>query len=132
MTDHAIEVWNRACDYSVALTRPGDLALRRMLGFHGLVENGGLLHATEFEADDDEAHPVSVPAAYRAFGLEDAAQLIEHAAAEFARIERENHHALERAELRLDPEYTWDGDALTAAFQRELSRNPESFAHLDG
>ena len=29
-------------------------------------------------------------------------------------------------------EYTWDGDALTAALERELSRNPESFAHLDG
>ena len=130
MIDAAVDIWNRACGYEVEVTRPGDVALRRMLGFHGLVENGGLLHATEFEADDDEDNPLSVPAAYRFFDLEDIAALVERAAVEYVQALQDGEDALEQAELRLDNEYVWIDNELSDAFEAKLKRSPESFEPL--
>ena len=72
----AQRVWNRACDLKPASSRPGDRALNAMLGAHGLICNGGVLHCV------DALRAIELRAAeagYRYFGLPRVAALLEKA-----------------------------------------------------
>ena len=46
-------IWNRACSGMITEFRPGDRALAGLLGAHGLIMNGGVLHAVECLAENE-------------------------------------------------------------------------------
>ena len=74
MLSDADLVWNRACLGKLddrALR--GDRALTALLLFHGLVMNGGLLHAVQCLQPGELA---SAKSGYRFFGFQDVAELI--------------------------------------------------------
>jgi hypothetical protein len=52
LTD-ADKIWNRACGADPLRTLPGDRALTDLLHPHGLVMNGGVLHAAECMSADE-------------------------------------------------------------------------------
>lgn len=71
---NATVVWNRAGDALALDPLPGDEALEEMQLFHGLVMNGGLLHA--LESFGEQYGLDAAQASYRYFGLDAVADLI--------------------------------------------------------
>lgn len=123
----ALEVWDRALDYGTDCSAPGDRALRDALTFHGSVENGGLLNAVESYAEDSEFPLPRVIEAYRYFGLDSTASLITTCATERRATSDNDWKALERLELRFDPQYSPDDDELTASLEAKLTTSPGDF-----
>ncbi len=77
MTNEATIVWNRAATkHGGELPRAGDAALSALLLAHGLVMNGGVLHAIEgLEASELAA----AREGFCFFGFDEVARLFEHA-----------------------------------------------------
>lgn len=115
-------IWNRACGDDPLRTLPGDRALADLLRAHGLVMNGGVLHAIECMT----ARALSdAEAGYRYYGLQDVASLLFHASAIFKTAGPESH------ERELDGEYARlipSDDALVERFERRLKSCPSDFA----
>jgi hypothetical protein len=126
------EVWNRACAEAgrpKALTASGDRALADMLLAHGLVMNGGVLHAVECL---DEHERLAAVNGYRYFGLERAAAVIEDAAVRWRNGELALDEA-EQLEMEADERYgqvVGDDDVLVQAFEATYRREPSRFAPL--
>lgn len=123
----AVEVWDRALDHGADCSARGDRALRNALIFHGSVENGGLLNAVESYAEDSEFPLPRIIEAYRYFGLDSAASLIIACATERRATDDNDWKALERLELRFDPQYSPDDDELTASLEVRLTTSPGDF-----
>jgi hypothetical protein len=107
-------IWNRA-----ALERggpsplEGDRALAAMLFAHGLVMNGGVVHALEVLDPNERSHAI---AGYRYFGVFSAASVL-----------AQEYDDSEECELRLDAAYhrAVPNDAiLMSAFRKLLVKSP--------
>src|SRR5262249_40895856 len=69
-------IWNRACGEHQLRSLRGDRALADLLRAHGLVMNGGVVHAVECLTDSELSDAES---GYRFYGLDEAAALLSHA-----------------------------------------------------
>lgn len=123
----ADEVWQRALEYDRGVSARGDRALRDLVTFHGSVANGGLLNAVESYSEDVEFPLARVIDAYRYFGREDVSALIRQCLAERGAVGEDDWDALERLELRVDPQYTLEDEDLTAALHTRLADSPGDF-----
>lgn len=125
-----LEVWNRATAGTPYSPLAGDVALARVMLFHGYAENGGLPHAVEM-ATETETGLHDVIAAYRYFDLDAAADLIhETFRAQNAVWESENEAAEARLKHSSSNAYaTLDIETqLTAALTNRLKEDPAHFA----
>jgi hypothetical protein len=69
-------IWNRACGEDPLRSLPGDRALADLLRAHGLVMNGGVLHAVEILTPTELSDAES---GYRFYGLDGVASLLSRA-----------------------------------------------------
>jgi hypothetical protein len=69
-------IWNRALGTEPFRMLKGDLALYHMLFVNGYAANGGVFHAVEMDATEELADGIE---AYRYFGLDEAADLLDQA-----------------------------------------------------
>jgi hypothetical protein len=118
-------IWNRACAEDPLRSLPGDRALADLLRAHGLVMNGGVLHALECltanELSDAEL-------GYRFYGLDGVHSLLSRATRIF-----ESAEELESHEQQLDRQYADmipTDSSLVARFEERLKANPSDFAPL--
>jgi len=118
-------IWNRACGEDPLRVLLGDRALADLLRAHGLVMNGGLLHAVECltasELTDAED-------GYRFFGLHGVASLVSHARGIF-----ESADDLGSYERQLDGQYADmipSDSSLVERFEKRLKSGPSDFAPL--
>jgi hypothetical protein len=122
-------IWNRACDVNVTASSPGDRALAALIVLHGLVMNGGVLHAVECHGTQELADAM---AGYRFFEFDDVAILLTDAK---SLTEAHDIYNLpddfDSAYDDFDKRYVTlirDDDALFARFAAYLLRNPSDFA----
>jgi hypothetical protein len=112
-------VWNRAASGGVSSPRDGDSALAALLLAHGLVMNGGVLHAVEC------LDPTALRSAcdgFRYFALAEVATLLEAAAA--AEPSDENEENYNRAYWSVIP----DDAVILKRFQRHFAQNRAEYA----
>ena len=74
MTPAELSTWNAAALQSLDSELPGDQALTSMLLAHGLVQNGGVVHAISVLEKSGSAEAAQ---AFRYFGLPQVAELFE-------------------------------------------------------
>lgn len=125
-----LEVWNRATSGTPYSAKVGDVALARVLLFHGYAENGGLPEAIQV-ATETEFGLNEALVAYRYFDLGAAADLIESTfSAQLGVWEREDTAAETRLAQSSSETYgSLDVEAgLTTALAKRLSAKPEDFA----
>jgi hypothetical protein len=118
-------IWNRACGEDPLRSLPGDRALADLLRAHGLVMNGGVLHAVECltanELSDAEM-------GYRFYGLGGVDSLLSRARRIF-----ESAEDLESHEQQLDRQYADmipTDTSIVARFKERLESNPWDFSPL--
>ena|SRR5260370_18852669 len=118
-------IWNRACGEGPLRSLPGDRALADLLRAHGLVMNGGVLHAVECLTASELSDAES---GYLFYGLDAAASLLSR-----ARTILESDDDLEFHEHQLDGQYSdiipadsW----LVERFEKHLELNPSEYASL--
>jgi hypothetical protein len=118
-------IWNRACSESRLRSHPGDRALRDLIRAHGLVMNGGVLHAVECLTPDQLADAES---GYRFYGFDAAALLLASAKRILATEDNLDLH-----ERELDRQYDaiiQDDTALFNTFAKHMQANPRDYAPL--
>lgn len=126
------DIWNRALDDDQTAARPGDIALRNVLTFDGMVRGGGFWYAIEVHAVDEEFPIDAVADGYRTLGLESVASAIERAHDEYEQTYAiGDEDAWADAEERINDEYTLEEDDLADALERTYAQEPEAFAPLD-
>ena len=108
-------VWNRACDFEYQPRKEGDRALRAALQLDSLTGNGGLGHAVDVMTEEEGRAAI---AAFRHFGLEDTALLVEQA---FALPTETMREAL------TDRYYDLTAGALETSLERRLAEHREEF-----
>ena len=118
-------VWNRACGEDPLRSLPGDCALTDMLYAHGLIMNGGVLHAIEClsasELSDAEA-------GYSYFGWEAVTSVLSRARSHF-----EADSDLGAHESQLYAQYIDlipSDSVLAERFEQRLKLKPFEFASL--
>ncbi|MHA7862572.1 DMP19 family protein [Tessaracoccus sp. Y36] len=117
-------IWNRALDGGGE--GDGDIALAAALVFHGLVMNGGALHAVE-TIDPEELSEAKE--GYRWLGLDQVAELIKRIEAESAEVVGDVE-ALEDLEQSADDDYYAlipDDAALQEALEAKYAEEPDAF-----
>lgn len=123
--DRAARIWNRAALGEAEEPLAGDRALAAMLMAHGLVMNGGALHAAECLADGELEAAL---AGYELYGQHEAVSVLREAA---ACLERGDEGELDRREAELEAAYAGainDDAVLDAAFKAHLLAHPELYA----
>ena len=122
--DDAGLIWNRATSHNLERTAPsGDRALSSLLHAHGLIMNGGVLHAVEVLPANEL---LEAQQGYRYFGLPAVAELLARGRTLFT-TERD----VGKYERELDSEYKRhipSDSALTARFEEHLRLHPTDFA----
>ena len=115
------KIWNRASLESGGTTpAPGDQALTSLLLAHGLVMNGGVVHALECLSQTELAAAI---AGFKYFGLTEASRALEQAPDD----SEETEERLNRLYFSAVP----DDKTLTHAFRVKLLSTPEAFAPTD-
>lgn len=125
--EKADQIWNNALGSKPASKLPGDVALHMALVVHGLVQNGGVLHAVEgLNATDLEAGK----SGYVWLGLADVASLISEI--EVRAVTNESADGdLGALEEEANSRYAAavpDDEAIEVAFCDRLAKGPEAFA----
>jgi hypothetical protein len=118
-------IWNRACGEDPLRAFPGDRALADLLCAHGLVMNGGVLHAIECMTADELS---DAEAGYRFFGLDGVASLLSRARPIFEAGDDLGSH-----EQQLDGEYAHmipSDSLLVDRFKARLKSSLSDFAPL--
>jgi hypothetical protein len=131
------QIWNRALGASVggAELRAGDRALAAALLAHGIVMNGGVLHALQGMGPSERREAA---AGYRFLALPTLAELFEMEVPDGGLDDDEEDDAdvdgeseLDRLEAELNQKY-WatapEDDALWRAFEKKLMQEPGLFA----
>lgn len=116
-------IWNRACGEDPLRTLPGDRALADLLRAHGLVMNGGVLHAVECLTASEL---LDAEAGYRFYGLKEVASLLARAKTIF-----EMGHDLESHEQQLDRQYAAmiaSDTSLVERFEKRLKSHPSKYS----
>lgn len=123
-------IWDRALgfgDGGAVGTGPGDTALAAVLLAHGMVMNGGVLHAVEgLEPDELDA----AIGGYRRLGAEATAQLLEEVRAQIddgALNDDARAEAHEGESNRSYEEAIADDAALQQLVQSDVDRNPGDY-----
>ncbi len=118
-------IWNRACGKDPVRSFPGDRALTDMLSAHGLIMNGGVLHAIECLTASEMC---DAEAGYGFYGFDAVPPLLFRARALFdAGIDLSEH------EQKLDAQYGElipSDAALAERFEEQLKLMPFEFASL--
>jgi len=118
-------IWNRACGEDPLRALPGDRALADLLRAHGLVMNGGVLHAVECLTVDELS---DAEAGYRYYGFDSVASLLARARGIFeAAVDQGSH------EQQFDGEYAQkipSDNSLVERFRNRLKSGPSDFAPL--
>ena len=121
--DPLTAVWNRACGLGEASSALGDRALRAIVLFDGVAQNGGLLHAIQ-HFDTEELDEVTAGFAY--FELSEVGPLLADArAADVSALSDDQWNEFDRRYWAVAP-----ADALWAAFTDKLSQQPDDFASV--
>jgi len=118
-------IWNRACGEDPLRSLPGDHALADLLRAHGLIMNGGVLHAVECLTASELSDAES---GYRFYGFDAAASLLSR-----ARTILETDSDLEFHERQLDWQYAGiisADSSLVERFQKHLVLHPFEYAPL--
>ncbi|MBB03619.1 MAG: hypothetical protein CMJ47_13315 [Planctomyces sp.] len=119
-------VWNRAAtEDGGALSAPGDLALAALLHAHGLIMNGGVLHAVELLTEDERSDAQN---GFRFFGLAEVASLLSR-----AKHSLDEGQGLDDLESRLDSDYTTlvpDDSFLYHRFESRFRDTPRDFSPI--
>ena len=111
-------IWNRAClERGGATPHEGDRALAALLLAHGLVMNGGVLHALGCLSRQERIDAI---AGYRYFGLVAAADVLTKSYKQTGKAEEASNSAYWHA--------VPDDDALADAFHTKLAASPGAFA----
>jgi len=132
MSSASDAIWNRAVDFDIAATLAGDLAARRVLTFHGMVQNGGFWYAIEVHSTDDEFPLNAIADGYRTLGLEATAEAVDRAASEYDETAGiGDEEAWGEAEERVNGEYRIEDEDILAAIERTHAQEPELFAPTD-
>jgi hypothetical protein len=133
MSETRDKIWKRACQptQEAAELRAGDRALAAALLAHGIVMNGGVLHALQGMSPSERREAA---AGYRFLALPTLAELFEGEVPDGdlddddEDLERES--GLERLEAELNQKY-WatapDDEALWCAFEKKLRQEPGLF-----
>ncbi len=125
----ADRIWNRAAlDHGGPNPGPGDHALAGLLLAHGLIMNGGVLHALEALSPREVAQACS---GYRFYDLTAVASLVEGAQVELAALA--DSDIPDELENRLDEGYSRlvPSDAvLVEAFERHYESSPADYSRL--
>jgi hypothetical protein len=117
MASRQDEIWNRAClERGGPTPSEGDSALASLLLVHGLVMNGGVLHALESLAQEDVARAIG---GYRYFGLSEAAEVL----AQVYDDTQETEEASNSAYWRAIP----GDETIQRAFRLKLLACPDAF-----
>ena len=124
-------IWNRACDVHATASSPGDRALSALLVLHGLVMNGGVLHAVQCLEAQELAGAM---AGYRFFGFDGVAVMLTDAKS-FTEVHDifDSQDDFDSTDADFDKRYVAlirDDSALFARFAAYLLRNPSDFAPL--
>ena len=122
----ANDIWERALDYDVELSAPGDVALRDVLTFDGSAQNGGLVDAVESYLQDEEFPLARVVDSYRFLGMDATAALVDGAREQFEAADGDDE-SLEHLELTLDPQYPLDGEDISERLTAKLAADPGAF-----
>lgn len=131
MSSPSDDIWNRALDFDEPADLAGDLAVRRVLTFHGMVQNGGFWYAIEVHSTDEEFPLDAIADAYRTLGLEATAEAVDRAAAEYDETAGVgDEEAWGEAEERINDEYRVEDEDITAAIERTLAQEPALFAPI--
>jgi hypothetical protein len=124
LSHQAIIIWNRAAtDNGGAEPARGDRMLAALLYSHGLVMNGGVVHAVEIMQDTELANAM---AGYRFFSLASVADLLARAKMLF-----QSNSDFGRHEASFDAEYARyipSDSRLCELFERYFADNPLDFA----
>lgn len=124
----ADRVWHRALGLEPASRLPGDVAAYAVLEFHGMVMNGGVLHAVEGRGEE---YVSSAEDAYRWLGLAGVADLIGEVRRTLADRRSTTPATIDELEVESDTRYDSlvpeDSD-LEAALGRRIVDSPESFS----
>jgi hypothetical protein len=119
-------IWNRAAMEGGGIKpNRGDVALSSLLYAHGLVMNGGVLHAAELLTNDEL---LGAQDGYRFFGLEAVAELLLRSRQLF-----DDGDDLGAQESKLDAEYLRhipDDSALCQRFEQHLRSLPDDFSPI--
>lgn len=115
------QIWNRAClESGGASPAEGDRALASLLMAHGLIMNGGVVHALECM---NQSETYAAIAGFEFFGLTKAANVL-----------RQLPDDTEETEERLNRMY-WsavpEDETLTHAFRIKLATSPDVFAQIE-
>jgi len=116
-------IWDRACGEDPSRTHAGDRALAHLLRAHGLIMNGGVLHAVELLAPDELSDAQS---GYRFYGLDEIASLLSR-----AKTLLEADDGLDAHEAQLDREYAEivpDDTFLVKRFEKHFEANQAEYA----
>jgi hypothetical protein len=124
-------IWNRACARDATASSQGDRALAALLLLHGLVMNGGVLHAVKCLTPQELACAMS---GYRYFGFDDVAVMLADAKSFVeAHDDLYSHDDIESIDADLDKRYLASipsDNTLFARFAACLLRDPSQFAPL--
>jgi hypothetical protein len=118
------DVWNRAAlERGGGEPREGDVALAALLRAHGLVMNGGVLHAAEYLEENGLRAACD---GYRFFQYDGLAKLLAESAAAIAkgRVSDSQEGDATRTYARSIP----DDSALISRFERHFAEHPELYA----
>jgi hypothetical protein len=121
----ADKIWNRACGEEPMRSLPGDRALADLLRAHGLVMNGGVLHAVECLTAGELR---DCQQGYRFYGLDGVASLLSRARSAF-----EGGGDLAEDEQRLNALYTAmipSDSSVVERFEKHLKSSPSDYAPL--
>jgi hypothetical protein len=108
-----------------------DDALTAMVHLHGLAMSGGLLDAVEGSSEVELAQFV---AAYRYFGLDDAADVVEWVAQQVSLLDPQSLEGEEELERQADRRYgdvVPDDSALVHRFERKYQEQPQAFTPVE-
>lgn len=125
--EKADEIWNGALEAVPASDLAGDVALHWALLAHGMVQNGGVLHAAE---GLDERELAAACAGYTWLELGEVADLVREITIRFL-ASAPDDDSVGTLELEANARYAAllpDDEALDAAFRNRLAWKPESFA----
>ena len=131
--DDSTLIWNRATEPDFSPTRPGDEALAAVIGFHGLVMNGGISHSLEVDRQGTQR----AAAGFRTLGASKIAEVVdeacsvavsaEEAGSDTLDLSDEDAERLESLEAKDDELVPLDA-ALVDLFEAYRAKHPDHFA----
>jgi hypothetical protein len=126
----ADHIWNRACTLDVARLMAGDRALAALILFHGLIMNGGVLHALECMESEPQKFEAAM-SGYRVFGFDHVADFLTVARSiAVVTLTDDDFDSLEAKLYGRYRDQIPDDSTLAERFEAYHRDHPEQFAPL--